>query len=398
MDRIEIEKKFRETYTIKSELHFNRYLNYFEKYFYSFEKYRVNCIMEKHHIFPVSLFPEYKKEKWNKVKISAREHFLLHFLLYKAIKSSSMVYAFNQMRRYLKTSSCQYAWLYVKHREEICKIISKCNTGRIRTEEQKLAMSISRKGMMAWKNLETGETCYALHGSLKYPWVHICTGNKHSENTKKQIGESQKGKLWQYNPATGEIRQEYELLDGFVWGMSPELKKHNSLHIQKRIVDSLWVIKDGKELRVKSGDITDDMTVGRLPDTAEVGLSIMNNKDYKKLLNLKTKQYELVLMKTSKPWQIPAGAKLSTLYIFEYKGIYSASANQMWKCFSYLPIKNGKKDLSLMNKLIPKPRPNWSKERNEFYTKYHGETLHEVGFHVIPLKDYTFSEEHIWLK
>lgn len=42
-----------------------------------------DCYYEAHHILPKSLFPDYKKEKWNIVLLTAKEHFVCHWLLVK---------------------------------------------------------------------------------------------------------------------------------------------------------------------------------------------------------------------------------------------------------------------------------------------------------------------------
>ena len=89
---------------------------------------------------------------------------------------------------------CQYAWLYENHRADVSRAISEANQGKVRTQELRDAMSIRMAGFMSWKNVETGEIQHALSGTLSYPWVHICTGNTHSQETKDKIGNAQKGK------------------------------------------------------------------------------------------------------------------------------------------------------------------------------------------------------------
>jgi hypothetical protein len=51
---------------------------------------------ENHHICPKAkdLFPEYEKSSWNIVKLTARQHFIAHHLLWKAYSNSSMAYTF----------------------------------------------------------------------------------------------------------------------------------------------------------------------------------------------------------------------------------------------------------------------------------------------------------------
>ena len=52
---------------------------------------------EEHHIFPRSLFPEYKRNKHNLVLLTAREHYLAHKLLCKIWPSRAMYAAIWQM-------------------------------------------------------------------------------------------------------------------------------------------------------------------------------------------------------------------------------------------------------------------------------------------------------------
>ena len=52
---------------------------------------------EKHHILPKSIFPEFKDDPNNIIKLSAREHYICHLLLTKMTTSNnkrSMSYAF----------------------------------------------------------------------------------------------------------------------------------------------------------------------------------------------------------------------------------------------------------------------------------------------------------------
>jgi hypothetical protein len=44
-----------------------------------------NGYTEIHHILPQSLFTEFRDEDWNKLRVSAREHFIAHWILAKAV-------------------------------------------------------------------------------------------------------------------------------------------------------------------------------------------------------------------------------------------------------------------------------------------------------------------------
>lgn len=69
-----------------------------------------------HHICPRSMFPDYQRLSiftWNSVKLTPRQHFIAHYMLYKAFDTSSMLVAFICMRSYNTRSRT-----YEKHRIE----------------------------------------------------------------------------------------------------------------------------------------------------------------------------------------------------------------------------------------------------------------------------------------
>lgn len=51
-----------------------------------------NDYVERHHILPKCLFPEYKRSSWNVVKLSAKQHFIAHILLYKMFEKNTKGY------------------------------------------------------------------------------------------------------------------------------------------------------------------------------------------------------------------------------------------------------------------------------------------------------------------
>lgn len=54
--------------------------------------------VERHHILPKSLFPQYRKERWNIVGLPARDHFLAHYHLFKMLpRNPQMTHAFWSM-------------------------------------------------------------------------------------------------------------------------------------------------------------------------------------------------------------------------------------------------------------------------------------------------------------
>ena len=72
----------------------------------------VEGIKEKHHILPKAkdLFPEYKSfsgNPWNKVLLTPRQHFIAHWILWKAF-SGTMAYAFISMGNRKNQSACKH--------------------------------------------------------------------------------------------------------------------------------------------------------------------------------------------------------------------------------------------------------------------------------------------------
>ena len=136
---------------------------------------------ERHHILPESCFPQYKKELWNLVLLTAKEHFICHRLLTKMtydILQHKMFCAVNKM---LMISSNQNRYIpnanvYLLIREEFAKSLSISNSGdkntmfgTNRSPELKLKQSIRMNGNnnpMFGKNQST-ETRQKISNKLK---------------------------------------------------------------------------------------------------------------------------------------------------------------------------------------------------------------------------------------
>jgi hypothetical protein len=78
-----------------SKPHNSHYLHRYLKFIHSCS-FTNDEYTENHHICPKSkdLFPEYEKSSWNIVKLTARQHFIAHHLLWKTYSNSSMAYVF----------------------------------------------------------------------------------------------------------------------------------------------------------------------------------------------------------------------------------------------------------------------------------------------------------------
>lgn len=75
----------------------NRYFRFISNYL---DQVRIPGATENHHILPKSMFPDNANlnlNKWNKVVLTTRQHFIAHWLLWKAYPQTNMRVAFYRM-------------------------------------------------------------------------------------------------------------------------------------------------------------------------------------------------------------------------------------------------------------------------------------------------------------
>lgn len=71
-----------------------------ERYFKFLDAFATSVgTIEKHHILPRSMFPDYVDSEWNIVGLSPRAHYIAHYILWRAVRNRSTLYAFNVMKR-----------------------------------------------------------------------------------------------------------------------------------------------------------------------------------------------------------------------------------------------------------------------------------------------------------
>nr|QMP83588.1 MAG: hypothetical protein [Caudoviricetes sp.] len=130
-----------------------------------------NNYYEIHHILPKSLYPKLKKEETNLVYLTAREHFICHWLLTKMILGKEKYKMFKALHK--MTQKCsgdriissfeyevarKYNSLYMKEnnptkREDVRRKISISRKGIKATENAKLNMSLSSSRY--WKDKDS---------------------------------------------------------------------------------------------------------------------------------------------------------------------------------------------------------------------------------------------------
>lgn len=179
------------------------YLKIYLKLVRNAEKRTKPAIYEKHHIFPKSIYGKNNRI----VKLSPREHYMAHALLYKAFvkrygvtdqKTIKMMHAFRCMH-ITKSKVINYqSRLY----EILRKDFMKSQRGKAHplfgvpcSEQRKLKIGKANKGRLAGdKNPMYG----------KFGQEHPRFGQHHTEQTKEKIGMSRRGEKHPMFGKTGE--------------------------------------------------------------------------------------------------------------------------------------------------------------------------------------------------
>jgi hypothetical protein len=150
---------------------------------------------ELHHIIPQSMGGSNDKE--NLVELTAREHFICHWLLIKMTEGedrSKMLYALNGMKaenRYQQRYHTKItARVYEKHRIEHAENHSKRMKGRIAWNK-----GVPQTDEHREKNRQAALQRAPKSEKTKEKWRQARLGYKHSEETKKKQSDNLKGKL-----------------------------------------------------------------------------------------------------------------------------------------------------------------------------------------------------------
>lgn len=203
---------------------------------------------ERHHIIPQSLGGSNDKE--NLVDLTAREHFICHWLLIKMTEGedrSKMLYALNGMRAENKHQGRYHtkitARVYEKHRLEHAKNHSETmkgrtppNKGRKMSEEQKELLRERAK-----VNHASGKT-YSAESQKKR--ISKIIGQKRSEETRKKMSLAHAGK------PKGPMTDEHRLAIS-IGGRG--IKKHEGHgdKVRQANIGVISINKDGIEKKVK---------------------------------------------------------------------------------------------------------------------------------------------------
>ena len=174
-----------------------------------------NICKENHHICPKAkdLFPEYRNinlYKWNSVKLTGQQHFIAHWLLWKAFPNTTLSIAFILMSK--KNRNRLNGKSYERLREEFSSIngrlhkgkkwnkdIPHFNKGKIRTTKEKKQMSIDRTGKRHTSPLDRSKYKAAQQLRFSSPgFIHPrgMLGKRHTKETSIKMSQKRIGKVW----------------------------------------------------------------------------------------------------------------------------------------------------------------------------------------------------------
>jgi hypothetical protein len=203
---------------------------------------------ELHHIMPQSMGGSNDKE--NLVELTAREHFICHWLLIKMTEGddrSKMLYALKGMKaenkyqhRYqTKITARVYETYRIEHAENHSKTMKgrpASNKGRPMPEEQKQLLREKAKA-----NHANGKV-YSEESQKKR--LSKMIGYKHSEETKQKQSLASKGKL------KGPMSEEEKLKRSVTQKGVAKVKTHGA-NVAKANIGNISINKDDIEKKVK---------------------------------------------------------------------------------------------------------------------------------------------------
>ena len=199
-------------------------MNYLKVYNDLIEKRKINPPekdFEKHHIKPKSLFPELAKDQNNLVKLTYREHYLAHHLLYRYYKSIGDKNA---------TSKMACAWFMVSYRENGLKVSS------YQYEKAKKAISTVKKGLKLSEEHKQ-KISEAIKGKNNGFY-----GKHHSEESKKKMSLNHEDFSGKNNPFYGKLHSEEtkrKMSEAKIGEKHPFYGKHFSEEHKQKISEAM---------------------------------------------------------------------------------------------------------------------------------------------------------------
>ena len=368
----------------KNEHYLNRYVKFID--FCQNQDLNSN-FTEKHHILPVSLFPSFKKNQNNIILLSARQHFLAHWMLAKFTRSPKMWFAFNQMRRIGINSI-----LYEYARQEISKAISQSNTGKVRSPDHIDAIKRSLIGKRPAKNLETGRITWENKNDPRWKSGLIVAprlGYKHSEKTKNKIKNSNKGKKLYVN-GEGTIKMFYP--DSIPPGYFPY---DNPLWHESNALNSKWYYNPENNTNIRVLENHKPPTGFIKGRSNHTGFNNINTSSKRKYIDLYEKKYLFLhpINFDQKKHVRYEGQSLNNILVLLYNDFVVLGKKHILKFLesqsvyiTYEELKTG---------IIKKPHHNNNINTLNFRKEHCSMRLTDVGIKLYKLEDFQMTPKYI---
>lgn len=195
-----------------------------------------NEYFEIHHIVPKSSGGTNDKE--NLVCLTAREHFMCHWLLYKIDPTDANCFAWWMMSNndgtpHHKDRKRQSSRKYEYARKAFSKHISKINKGRVHTQEARDNMSKAAKKRSGADSHMFGKRHSKEHKDylreINLGSKNAFYGKKHSEESRKKISEAKKKLVGEKHPHFGKDLMKEETKQRFsdMYKGKPRKKPHD---------------------------------------------------------------------------------------------------------------------------------------------------------------------------
>lgn len=165
--------------------------------------YDEGVVYEKHHIVPTSFGGSNSSN--NIVRLTAREHFVCHWLLTKCTKGHRRRQMLHALGKFVQNGQGQARILTSRQYEVARRAIVKAKTGVPRSEETKRKISESLKGNTPWNKGKIGDERLAWPEERKTKLSTTTKGRKKSDAHCESI---RKGKLGHTAGMTGKTHSD----------------------------------------------------------------------------------------------------------------------------------------------------------------------------------------------
>ena len=194
-------------------------------------------------------------------------------------------------------------------------------------------------------------------------------GHDHSEETKRKIGESNKGNVAYINEdgVMKCYKPEDEIPEGFI-----PYKPHNYW-----TAGSIWAHNPDTGEEIRTNEIPDGFVEGRISGS---GFSHLNDGSKKKYVNMKTKQYEFLTENEVENHHYRYdGHAVENIKCYKYKDYIALGGKNMVSLLQENEIDIPRKYVDDIEMTFPKPHHNMREDRKKFFGEYQGMTLKDLG-------------------